>query len=601
MAERARARRRRTRRRRAVAAAVGVAVIGGGSAAGIAATSDNGPARRLATVGLGSVTQTVESSGTVTSSLKLTPSFPTSGTVHAVDVHVGDTVHKGQTLARLDTTTLQASVDAANSTLASAKQKLEADKTGQTSAGGSGSGSNPSATFASYLTGAPASNGSIANLIKQVEAAQNALIAAQKQVDAGQPAVDAAQKQVDADVAQNVKLRDAQKTACATDRTTSDCGTAMDAYEASADTLSTDMTTLDDAIGKQDGYVKNLDSSITSLDGLVDQLQTAAQQAASNPGGSGPGSGSGGSGGHSGGGSGSGSTGKGGSSKTPSGATPSGPGTGQSGSGRSGTQSGKGQSGAGQSGQSGSGNGQSNVPASAAQLAADQSAIDAAQAQLNVAEQNLSAATLKSPADGKVAAIGLTSGSSSGGKTITIVGTGIPGVSMNVPLAQIDQVKVGQPVTVAADGDSTVLHGTVESIGLLSSTSGSRTTFPVTVRLDAGASQVFDGSGADATITTGSAHDVITVPNSAIRSTAGGTHTVTVMQNGKPTTVRVTLGVAGSDTTQVTSGLKAGQQVVLAELSQPLPGTATSSTGNGGFRFPIGGFGGGGFGKGGGR
>jgi len=579
-----------------------VAVIGGGSAAGIAATSNNGPARRLAAAELGSVTQTVEASGTITSSLKLTPSFPTSGTVKSVDVHVGDTVHKGQALAELDTTALQASIDSANSTLASAKQKLEADKTGQTSAGGS----SPGATFAAYLVGAPSSS-SLASLIKQVEAAQNALIAAQQTVDTAQAAVDAAQQTVDADVAQNVKLRDAQKTACATDTTTADCGTAMDAYAASADTLSTDMATLDQAVSTQDGNVKGLDDSITALDKLVDQLQQAAQSAGSG----GSGSGSGGSGGSSGGSGGSGGSGShpggsSGSSGQPSpstgsrggsGSTPSGGGqSGQSGAGQSGTgQSG---SGSGQSGAGQSGSGQTSEPASAAQLAADQSQIDAAEAQLEVAQQNLSAATLKSPADGKVADVGLTAGSSSSGQTVTIIGTGIPGVSMSVPLAQIDEVKVGQPVTVAADGDSTVLHGTVASIGLLSSTSGSRTTFPVTVRLDSGSRQVFDGSGADATITTGTARNVVTVPNSAIQSSAGGTHTVTVIKNGKPTAVRVTLGVAGNDTTQVTSGLQAGQQVVLAELSQPLPGSATSTSTTGTFRLPGGGgFGGGGFGR----
>jgi multidrug efflux pump subunit AcrA (membrane-fusion protein) len=583
-----------------MAAAVGVAVIGGGSAAGIAATSSNGPARRMAAVELGSVTQTVESSGTITSSLKLTPSFPTSGTVKSVDVHVGDTVHKGQTLAELDTTALQASVDAANATLASAKQKLEADKTGQTSVGGS----SPDATFAAYLVGAP-STSSVADLIKQVEAAQNALIAAQQTVDTGQAAVDTAQQTVDADVAQNVKLRDAQKTACATDTTTTDCGTAMDAYEASAETLSTDMATLDQAISTQDGNVKGLDDSIATLDKLVDQLQQAAQSAGSGSGGgSGSGSGggqSGGSGSHSGGSSGSSgqpspSTG----SRSGSGSAPSAGGqSGPSGSGQSGTgQSGGGQSGTGQSGTGQSGTGQTSEPASAAQLAADQSQIDAAEAQLKVAQQNLSAATLKSPAAGKVAAVGLSAGSSSSGQTVTIIGTGIPGVSMSVPLAQIDEVKVGQPVSVAADGDSTVLHGTVASIGLLSSTSGSRTTFPVTVRLDSGSRPVFDGSGADATITTGTARNVITVANSAIQSSASGTHTVTVIKNGQPTAVRVTLGMAGNDITQVTSGLKAGQQVVLAELSQPLPGSATSTSTSGTFRLPGGGgFGGGGFGR----
>jgi HlyD family secretion protein len=128
---------------------------------------------------------------------------------------------------------------------------------------------------------------------------------------------------------------------------------------------------------------------------------------------------------------------------------------------------------------------------------------------------------------------------------------------------------------------------------MLSSTSGSRTTFPVTVQLGAGTPKVFDGSGADAVITTGSARNVVTVPNSAIHSTAGGQHSVTVVKGGKTTTVRVTLGVSGSDATQVKSGLQTGQQVVLADMSQPLP-NSTNSTGTGTGTFRIPGVGGGG-------
>ena len=43
-----------------------------------------------------------------------------------MDVQVGDNVRAGQVLARQDTSTLQAAVDSANSTLADAKQQLEA-------------------------------------------------------------------------------------------------------------------------------------------------------------------------------------------------------------------------------------------------------------------------------------------------------------------------------------------------------------------------------------------------------------------------------------------------------------------------------------------
>jgi hypothetical protein len=347
------------------------------------------------------------------------------------------------------------------------------------------------------------------------------------------------------------------------------------------------MDTLDAKIAVQDGYVNQLDTAITALDKLVDELRSEAASSGSHGGSTG------------------GSTG--GSSRpgtrtpttpnhnrsgssTPRGSTPSGGanvpnrgGNGRSGSGNS--TSGQQNNGSQNNGNNGSqGN---NQPASAAQLAADQKAIDAAQAELAVAQQNLAAATLTSPATGKVAAIGFTPGQSSSGETITIVGTGISGVEATVVLAQVDQVKVGQKVTVAADGVSATLHGTVTSIGLLSTTSGSSTAYPVTVQLDAGTPQLYDGTGADIVIDTGSANNVLTVPNSAIHTTGGGLHTVTVVNGSKTSTVPVTLGLAGSDVTEVESGLKAGQQVELADLSQQLP--ASTSNSNNGFRFPRGG------------
>ena len=586
-----------------LAAGVGVAVVGTGTAVALAATSSTGPNLRVATVRVGSVDQTVETSGTISSSLKLTPSFASSGTVASVNVSVGQRVRKGQVLAKLDTTSLQADVDSANSTLASAKQQLQADETGQT--GSSNNGTNNASSngasdivTAAYVTYLAVPSASISELIKQVEDAQQALITAQHNVDVAQPAIDAAQHTVDADVTQNTTLRNAQQQACATSSTpapspsdtsssgNSDCADAMAAYEASADTLTNDMATLDAKIAVQDGYVKQLDTSITTLDKLVDQLQSAAAAAHSSPGGgstrpsspSAPSSGSPSRPNHSGGG-----------SNTPNGSTPSGHAPSGSNHGGNGNSSGNGNSPSEQNG-NGNGNGNGNQPASAAQLAADQKAIDAAQAELKVAQQNLAAATLTSPAAGKVAAIGFTAGQDSGSGTITIVGTGIPGVQATVVLAQLDQLKVGENVTVAADGVSTPLHGTVTSIGLLSTTSGSSTAYPVTVQLDAGTPQLYDGTGADIVISTGSAHNVLTVPNSAIHDLPGGRHTVTVVSGGKTSTVPVTVGIAGNDVTEIKSGLKAGQQVELADLSQPLPASTSNSNNPFGRFLPGGSF-----------
>ena len=46
-----------------------------------------------------------------------------------------------------------------------------------------------------------------------------------------------------------------------------------------------------------------------------------------------------------------------------------------------------------------------------------------------------------------------------------------------------------------------------------------------------------------------------------------------MLNNGKPVQTRVTVGAVGSERTQILSGLSAGQQVVLADLAEPLPTT----------------------------
>ena len=156
-----------------------------------------------------------------------------------------------------------------------------------------------------------------------------------------------------------------------------------------------------------------------------------------------------------------------------------------------------------------------------------------------------------------------------------------------MPLTDVDLIKTGQSVSVAADGVANKLHGTVASIGLLSTTSGSTTAFPVMVTLDSETPNLYDGTGADVVITTGTASNVTAVANSAIHTGVRGTHTATVLRGGKTTTVQIALGVAGTDATQVKSGLKVGDQVVLADLSQVLPKSTTSTSSRGGSFMPF--------------
>jgi hypothetical protein len=175
---------------------------------------------------------------------------------------------------------------------------------------------------------------------------------------------------------------------------------------------------------------------------------------------------------------------------------------------------------------------------------------------------------------------------------------------MDVQLAESDigSVKVGQSATVtvnALQGQEMAAH--VSAIGVLptsstSSGSSGAVSYPVTVVLDQGGSGVRDGMSATADIVTGRASGLV-VPNQAVQ---GGM--VTVEHNGARTQQRVQTGVVGDTSTQVLSGLKQGDTVVVTSPSAIAGQTAAGSSqaagpaAGGRLGGGAGGFGGGGFG-----
>ena len=211
-------------------------------------------------------------------------------------------------------------------------------------------------------------------------------------------------------------------------------------------------------------------------------------------------------------------------------------------------------------------------------MASDQADLDSANAELSEARQNLAAASLAAPISGTVALVNVTSGQQVTGSQGTstsadfvIEGAGGEEATTTVSVSDVGEIKVGQPATITLDGSATPINGRVDSIGMLSSTSSSGSaSYPVTIGLAAGEPTLFAGSDAQVAITLAQVGDAVTVPTSAVEGT-GAAAFVTVLQAGKPERVRVVVGAAGPVLTQVTSGLSVGEQVVLADMSTPLP------------------------------
>ena len=159
-----------------------------------------------------------------------------------------------------------------------------------------------------------------------------------------------------------------------------------------------------------------------------------------------------------------------------------------------------------------------------AELVADQAAADAAQANVTAAQQSLAQGTIVSPIDGTVAAVNMKVGdhvgAASSTENVVVVGPGGYEVTTTVPVTDIGNVKLGNVASVVPDGSGSAIDGKVVSIGVVPTTSGSTTAYPVVIGLDGAPDGLRNGGDASVTITLNKVDGVLAVPTSAVR-TAG--------------------------------------------------------------------------------
>jgi HlyD family secretion protein len=137
-----------------------------------------------------------------------------------------------------------------------------------------------------------------------------------------------------------------------------------------------------------------------------------------------------------------------------------------------------------------------------------------------------------------------------------------------VPFEESDASKVApnQKVNVTFDAIPDLTRtGTVLSVAPSGSNISSVINYYVTVVLNETDPRLKDGQTAQARVVTNEVDDVLTVPNSAVRK-RGDQSTVTIIDaNGAQQQARFQPGLVGDDRTQVISGLREGQQVVLRQ------------------------------------
>jgi macrolide-specific efflux system membrane fusion protein len=167
---------------------------------------------------------------------------------------------------------------------------------------------------------------------------------------------------------------------------------------------------------------------------------------------------------------------------------------------------------------------------------------------------------------------------SSGNGFIELADTGKLQIKGEFTEADTTKLKLGQQATVTfAALSGTTASGKVTAIDMSPTTNNNVVQYGVTVALSGRPAGVRIGQTATVQVIVAKADNVLYVPSAAVR-TAGGQSTVTVMRNGKQVTQPVQVGIKGDQGTEITSGVTAGERVVM------------TSSGAGGGGFPTGGF-----------
>lgn len=222
------------------------------------------------------------------------------------------------------------------------------------------------------------------------------------------------------------------------------------------------------------------------------------------------------------------------------------------------------------------------------------------QAKLSLAEvrDSLSDLTLRAPVAGTVTAINSTVGSSTRGSTDDDSGSANGGgdtfatiadmsswvVDCAFSEADVAKVKEGDEVEITfGSAPNETFTGRVRKIDLSATTSENVTTYGVEVDVLNAPSELRDGASASVTVTTASASDVLAVPTSAVTTDAQGESTVKLVKDGKSTSRTVQIGIKGDTYTEITSGLRAGDEVELGATS-----TSSSDSDRGDFRVGAG-------------
>jgi membrane fusion protein, macrolide-specific efflux system len=561
--------------------------------------SSSGTSVVTTTVARGTVLATVSASGTVEPARNLGLNFTTGGKLTALYVKVGQKVHVGQTLAKVDPTASDQALTMAEAAMASAEAQLSAAIEGETPQAKAAQSAS-AATSAAQVTAAKTAlsqeqqvvAAALAGLEQAVTTAQDVVDEAQSALNTDEQTLATAETQLTSDENKLASDEAAEQAACppagstatpSADCTTLEADVATDktnvasdesavssdqsAVTAAENTVTNDENSYDAAVDSENSGKASENASISADESAVTNAEKSyAAALASNV-----------------------------SSATPNQAT----------------------------------------------IAADEASVTSDAVTIQQDKAAVAGTVLTAPFAGTVASISSSVGeevsssstsssasssssssSSSSGENPAGVGSGpgtgvggagtssavsgfivLTNVSNLLVEAEFDEtdaasIQVGAGATVTVNALSSNLSATVAEIDPTATSSSSVVEYGVTLALSQQVKGLKPGQSVSVSVITGEANNALYVPATAVTTADGVSFVEVVGANGAERRALVTLGVQSSTDDQILSGLTEGEKVVASTAS------SSSSTGFPGGGFPGGGIvrlGGGGGGGGGGR
>ncbi|MDP1884251.1 MAG: efflux RND transporter periplasmic adaptor subunit [Candidatus Moranbacteria bacterium] len=204
------------------------------------------------------------------------------------------------------------------------------------------------------------------------------------------------------------------------------------------------------------------------------------------------------------------------------------------------------------------------------------------------AREKLNDYYIRAPFDGIVTGLSVEAGDSVS-RSDVLASVITKDVQARVSINEIDaaQVKVGNKVTIkiSALSDATIT-GKVAKIDTIGQTSQNVVSYDAEISFDNQNELLKPGMSVSASVITGAKQDVITVPNSAIRTRNGSNYVETLDDGTTPRQVPVEIGLTNNSETEITGGLDVGDIVVIQTINADASGTATSGGNSSGIRLP---------------